>query len=59
MKNEVNRAQRAKKTCIFLTGATGTMGYAGMMEILRYPDQYEHSTDREYQPHSQYHWSIQ
>ena len=41
MKNEVNRAQRAKKTCIFLTGATGTMGYAGMMEILRYPDQYE------------------
>ena len=28
-----------KKT-IFLTGATGTMGYAGMQEILRYPDQY-------------------
>ena len=26
-----------KKT-IFLTGATGTMGYAGMTEILRYPD---------------------
>ena len=30
-----------KKTTVFLTGATGTMGYAGMMEILRYPDQYE------------------
>ena len=28
-----------KKT-IFLTGATGTMGYAGMTEILRYPDNY-------------------
>jgi nucleoside-diphosphate-sugar epimerase len=28
-----------KKT-IFLTGATGTMGYAGMTEILRYPDTY-------------------
>ena len=28
-----------KKT-IFLTGATGTMGYAGMQEILRYPEQY-------------------
>ena len=30
-----------KKTIIFLTGATGTMGFAGMQEILRYPDQYE------------------
>ena len=29
-----------KKT-IFLTGATGTMGFAGMQEILRYPDRYE------------------
>ena len=29
----------AKKT-VFLTGATGTMGYAGMMEILQYPKQY-------------------
>jgi len=29
------------KTTVFLTGATGTMGYAGMMEILRYPKQYE------------------
>ena len=29
------------KTTVFLTGATGTMGYAGMMEILRYPEQYE------------------
>ena len=29
-----------KKT-VFLTGATGTMGYAGMMEILHRPDQYE------------------
>ena len=29
------------KTVIFLTGATGTMGYAGMQEILRYPEQYE------------------
>ena len=28
-----------KKT-IFLTGATGTMGYAGMQEILRYPERY-------------------
>ena len=28
-----------KKT-IFLTGATGTMGYAGMTEILRYPEKY-------------------
>ena len=28
-----------KKT-IFLTGATGIMGYAGMTEILRYPDNY-------------------
>ena len=25
---------------IFLTGATGTMGYAGMTEILRYPEKY-------------------
>ena len=31
----------AKKTTVFLTGATGTMGYAGMMEILRYPDKYD------------------
>ena len=30
-----------KKTIVFLTGATGTMGYAGMTEILRYPEQYE------------------
>lgn len=30
-----------KKTVVFLTGATGTMGHAGMMEILRYPDNYE------------------
>ena len=29
------------KTIVFLTGATGTMGYAGMTEILRYPDRYE------------------
>ncbi len=29
-----------KKT-IFLTGATGTMGFAGMQEILRYPERYE------------------
>lgn len=28
------------KTTVFLTGATGTMGYAGMQEILRYPDNY-------------------
>ena len=26
---------------VFLTGATGTMGFAGMTEILRYPDQYK------------------
>ena len=29
-----------KKT-IFLTGATGTMGFAGMQEILRYPERYD------------------
>ena len=29
------------KTIVFLTGATGTMGFAGMNEILRYPDRYE------------------
>ena len=29
------------KTVAFLTGATGTMGYAGMTEILRYPERYE------------------
>ena len=29
------------KTIVFLTGATGTMGFAGMKEILRYPDKYE------------------
>ena len=29
------------KTTVFLTGATGTMGYAGMMEILRFPDKYD------------------
>lgn len=28
------------KTTVFLTGATGTMGYAGMVEILRYPENY-------------------
>ena len=28
-----------KKT-IFLTGATGTMGFAGVQEILRYPEKY-------------------
>ena len=27
-------------TTVFLTGATGTMGFAGMQEILRYPDRY-------------------
>lgn len=26
---------------IFLTGSTGTMGYAGMQEILRYPEKYQ------------------
>ncbi len=29
-----------KKT-VFLTGATGTMGWAGMNEILRYPERYQ------------------
>ena len=28
------------KTTVFLTGATGTMGYAGMQEIIRYPENY-------------------
>lgn len=28
------------KKIVFLTGATGTMGYAGMLEILRYPERY-------------------
>ena len=28
------------KTTVFLTGATGTMGYAGMQEILSYPKKY-------------------
>ena len=26
---------------IFLTGATGTMGWAGLQELLKYPDQYD------------------
>ena len=29
------------KTTVFLTGATGTMGYAGMTEILKYPELYD------------------
>ena len=29
------------KTIVFLTGATGTMGFAGMTEILKYPEHYE------------------
>ncbi|MBQ2067379.1 MAG: NAD(P)-dependent oxidoreductase, partial [Paludibacteraceae bacterium] len=29
------------KTTVFLTGATGTMGLAGMQEILKRPDQYD------------------
>ena len=28
-----------KKT-VFLTGATGTMGWAGLQELLRFPEQY-------------------
>lgn len=28
------------KTTVFLTGATGTMGWAGLQEILRYPENY-------------------
>ncbi len=28
------------KKVVFLTGATGTMGYAGMQEILHYPERY-------------------
>ena len=33
-------SNQMKKT-IFLTGATGTMGQAGMMELLRYPERYD------------------
>ncbi len=29
------------KTTVFLTGATGTMGWAGMQEILKRPEQYD------------------
>ena len=29
------------KTTVFLTGATGVMGWAGMQEILKYPDLYD------------------
>lgn len=28
------------KTTVFLTGATGTMGWAGLQELLKYPDNY-------------------
>lgn len=28
-------------TTVFLTGATGTMGFAGLQEILRYPERYK------------------
>ena len=37
----VNDKMVNSKTTVVLTGATGTMGYAGMTEILRYPDRYE------------------
>lgn len=36
----VNDKMVNKKTTVFLTGATGTMGWAGMQEILRYPERY-------------------
>ena len=29
-----------KKTTVFLTGATGTMGSAGLLELLKYPERY-------------------
>ncbi|MBQ7191979.1 MAG: NAD-dependent epimerase/dehydratase family protein [Paludibacteraceae bacterium] len=29
------------KRTVFLTGATGTMGFAGLQELLRYPEQYK------------------
>lgn len=29
------------KTTVFLTGATGNMGWAGLQELLRYPERYE------------------
>lgn len=32
---------KEKKTKIFLTGATGVMGTAGLKEIMRYPERYE------------------
>ena len=32
---------KERKTIVFLTGATGTMGFAGMTEILRFPERYE------------------
>ena len=37
----VNKKIVNRKTVVFLTGATGTMGFAGMTEILRYPERYE------------------
>ena len=29
------------KKNVFLTGATGTMGWEGLKELLRYPEQYD------------------
>ena len=42
------------KTTVFLTGATGTMGWAGMQEILKYPEQYHLRIDGRIDEH----WSL-
>ena len=29
------------KTTVFLTGATGTMGWAGLQELMKFPERYD------------------